>query len=300
MTTDRRPLLVFTDPGLDDALALIWLLEQSEIEVIGLVPVAGNQSALQSEKNATLLLRKMGRVDIPIYSTREVSQKHDRLSRIHGHDGLGDYFSERQKELSPEADNRRISDFRISQKHIPFEILSIGSCTAAALFLGTHLPVVHQITIMGGVWNTEGNYEGDGEFNFSLDHGAASQLLSSSLPMSVVPLDVTRSVSFEPSEQVVEQTRNTRATDLFNALAQRYADLAKDRQSVPYPHDLTAASSLLHPDLFDWKEGDLQLNGSRLRFGSGATDTCAFDKRLATGLTTSSDTVLRTILKDLP
>jgi purine nucleosidase len=231
-TVGKKRALVFTDPGIDDAMAIIYLLNQPRVELIGVVAVAGNVPAARAESNTGFILDSVG-ADIPIYRTHHLEQPFADSSDYHGKDGLGGLGAGRT-----EAEAAPIELFTSGEHH---DVLSLGPCTVVERFARANQ--FDALVQMGGLLGEGGNYRGL-EYNFYLDTGSAARLLGEYKP-KVVPLETCR------IELELPEIEHGKA--LFRGLARSYSELARQRGSMPYYFDLVAAIAYAEPDRFEWR-----------------------------------------------
>ncbi|MEN8905611.1 MAG: nucleoside hydrolase [Clostridiales bacterium] len=271
MHENTKNVLIFSDPGLDDALAIVWLLNQSKINIIGTIPVAGNHSVYQVTRNMIKILKNLGRMDIPVYLTDTIPQKYHQLANVHGHDAMGDFIEGKS------IGNKSLKKFDeifsdINNKE--YEIISLAPCTILARFLKEIKKKPLKITIMGGLRNVKANYKG-GEFNIGIDENSAIEVFSySTCPINMIPLDVTRQYFLSNTISDFNEDEKEKVR-FFRNLCKRYLDLALIRGKNAFPHDLTAALTLLHSDIFSWDIGNISLNSFKIDLTKGIKDKVA-------------------------
>lgn len=259
-------LVVFTDLGLDDALALVWLIDHTEVTVAAVVAAAGNVSSQSSDRNVRVLLRAAGRRDIPVFHTRGVRQNYQSLPAVHGEDGLGDF----EPPLAEPPRGGTVGKRSLSElpqqigSATPLQVLCLSPCTALRAALGPLDSRVSRIHLMGGRIDEPGNFDGASEFNFGLAPEAATAVIDESAPR-VVPLDFTRQfpLGAGSSPLLIQEPESNR--ELFRKLATRYRGLAELRGGTPVPHDLVAAWSLLNSDRIEWHSGRFDTADQKLR-----------------------------------
>ncbi|KOX16244.1 nucleoside hydrolase [Saccharothrix sp. NRRL B-16348] len=193
------PLIIDTDPGVDDAFAIALAAASPEVDLIGVTTVFGNVSLENTTRNALRLLTLLGRDDVPVGvgASRPLIHPHPHLSSAHGEDGLSGYA-----DTLPEA--TRGPDARdavtllrdlLDQAERPVTIVPIGPLTNIALLLAAHpnlKPKIGRLVVMGGGVHG-GNVTATAEFNVWSDPEAARRVLvEEDVPTTLVPMDLTR------------------------------------------------------------------------------------------------------------
>ncbi len=192
-----RPVLVDCDTGIDDALALLYLLAQPGVAVVGVSTVFGNISATGAAANTRRVLALAGRADIPVAIGAQrplVGDPSHLGSQVHGADGLGGAdLPEAPPQPDPVSAAQLIS--ALSHRYAgELHILAIGALTNLALALAAEPDLVDRVprvTIMGGAADAPGNYTPAAEANIFHDPHAAQRVISARWATELVPLDVT-------------------------------------------------------------------------------------------------------------
>ena len=177
MTDDRIPLLIDTDPGVDDALALLMAFHDPRHRLLGLTITAGNVGLRHTVANALKLCEVAG-VDVPVYAGCPVPLVHDAADAayVHGQDGFGDtgYVPAVRQ---AEAEHAALAILRFSHEYAGRLLLvTLGPLTnlALALRLDPTLPSrVGRLVVMGGAVTGQGNTSIPAEFNIAFDPEAA-------------------------------------------------------------------------------------------------------------------------------
>lgn len=176
--TDRIPLLIDTDPGVDDALALLMAFNDARHEIVGLTIAAGNVGLQYTVRNALKLCEVAGRADIPVFAGAPAPLLHPSpdAGYVHGQDGFGDVgFAPPM--CQAEDEHAALSILRLSHEHAGRLVLvALGPLTniALALKLDPTLPQrVARFVVMGGAVTCHGNITPAAEFNFYFDPEAA-------------------------------------------------------------------------------------------------------------------------------
>lgn len=251
----KKRVIIDTDPGLDDALAILFALGCGQFDILGLTTVAGNIGLERTTGNAGGLLAVMGRGDIPVIRgtdlplTRELQ---DLVAIVHGADGLKGVTL--PEPLSTPLDDAPAWIARTLSAAEPgsIDILALGPLTNIAHVLTEHPEVVDrigEIIVMGGTIHEPGNSGPSSEFNFASDPEAVSVILGSKARVTIVPLDVTRKVraSVEYVADLPDTTHGRLARELLTAYLQ------DGRQSRPL-HDPCVMLMALDPGIFTIEE----------------------------------------------
>ena len=177
MTEARIPLLIDTDPGVDDALALLMAFADARHEVVGLTIAAGNVGLDHTVANALKLCEVCG-VDVPVFAGAPEPLLHPMrdAAHVHGRDGFGDigYAPAARK---ADAEHAALAILRLSHAHAgKLLLVALGPLTniALALKLDPTLPSrIARCVVMGGAVSAHGNITPAAEFNIGFDPEAA-------------------------------------------------------------------------------------------------------------------------------
>lgn len=175
--TDKIPLLIDTDPGVDDALALLMAFNDSRHDIVGLTIAAGNVGLDHTVRNA-LKLCEVANVDVPVFAGTPVPLLHASpdAGYVHGLDGFGD-VGYPPPARQAEAEHAALAILRLSHEYAGRLLLvALGPLTniALALKLDPTLPQrVARFVVMGGAVTGHGNITPAAEFNIYFDPEAA-------------------------------------------------------------------------------------------------------------------------------
>ncbi len=195
-----RDIIIDTDPGIDDAVAILLALASPELNVLGLVAVAGNVSLAVAERNARSIAALAGQPDVPVYAgcAAPLRRALRTAGARHGEGGLGALA------LPEPAASLRVEDgvdFLIEAvRRAPPQAVTwcaLGPLTniATALERAPDLAArLAGIVVMGGTSSPLGVVNPVAEFNFYTDPDAAAVVFASGAPIALVPLDLTRQV----------------------------------------------------------------------------------------------------------
>lgn len=193
------PILIDTDPGIDDALALLMAWSSPEVSVDAITTVAGNVGVDKGTANVFRLMalrRPEPRPLVAVGAAEPLARALQTATRYHGEDGLGDLTDWPEAEGPPasrEAVGVILEHARRLQRLLT--LVALGPLTNLALALKADTPAlgfVGRIVAMGGAVDVPGNVTPSAEFNMYVDPEAAHRVLAAKLPLDLVPLDATR------------------------------------------------------------------------------------------------------------
>jgi len=211
----RNPILIDTDAGVDDALAIIYAMRSPEIRVRAITTVAGNVEVDKCTRNVRLLLEYFSDAEKPeVVQGARKPMKADLVTapEVHGVDGLGN-TQPRQRHAQRSGGDRGaecIRDFCEAYSG-QLIVVALGPLTNIARALKKYpksLSKVKRIVTMGGAFRVPGNTGPVAEFNYFVDPHAAHTVMNSGLPITVVPLDLTQQMVFTRTE-ALQATRGS-------------------------------------------------------------------------------------------
>jgi purine nucleosidase len=260
-----RALLIDTDPGVDDALAVLLAARSPELEIVGLTTVFGNAAVEVTTRNALALLELIGRSDVPVFmgaAAPLVGTYLGPVTQVHGHDGMGDGGALPTPRASPTPDVTAAEFIVQSARERPgtLTILALGPLTNLALALALEPDLARRIeavVLMGGNAVVPGNATPAAEANMLGDPEAADRVLGADWPVTMVGLDVTHQVNLRGAQlDQMARVGGPVGTIASRALPQ-YRSFFESTNGIDgiYLHDPTVVGHLLWPELFgvsDW------------------------------------------------
>jgi len=251
-----KRVIIDTDPGVDDALALMLAFNSPELEVEAITSVAGNVGIELATENILKMLEFLGVSDIPVAAgaSKPLLRRMSDASEFHGRTGLGEAAMPKPRLIrDPRTAVELIIDEadRLSEE---LTIVPIGPLTNIASVILARPGIVNQIeglVIMGGAFNLTpygyGNANAVAEFNVWHDPEAAKIVFSSGIPIKAIGLDVTTDPANRMSREIFEEieglgTRKGRlVADLCRGFVQRFGGFSL--------HDPLAVASVADPSL---------------------------------------------------
>lgn len=256
-----------TDPGLDDALAIIWAVQQEEKigwKIRGISTVNGNLNLEQVNGNAYAILSHLGRTDIPIHSGayNPLIQKPYQADYVHGQE-LGPFSVKPIDRLGGEqnAKNSRNAKNAIEAladclKSLADDekllLVTLAPLTNIGIFLRLYPELaskIERIVIMGG--GTHGNVTYYAEFNIYVDPEAAKIVFNSTIPITMSSLDITDNYAYiYPSEfdKYLPLSKNEWTKQILDYMLN--AEYRDDEECLPL-YDPTAMVAAAYPELFE-------------------------------------------------
>jgi purine nucleosidase len=252
-----RPIIIDTDPGIDDAVAILLALASPELEVLGLVAVAGNLPLAATARNARSIVELAGCPELPVYAgcPRPLGRTRVDAEAAHGTAGLGDLV------LPPPAVPPRpehgvlyLIDKLRGAEPKGVTLCALGPLTNIAMALVAAPDIasgVAELVLMGGASHGLGNASPVAEFNIYADPHAAALVFNSGLRVTMVPLDVTQGVRSTRERIAPIRALGTRCGVAIAELLGPRRGLARPPMAM---HDPCVIAYLLMPELFRWRE----------------------------------------------
>jgi len=296
------PVLIDTDPGIDDALALLFAWNSPEIRVEVITTVAGNVPLHAASMNLLRLLALRKPVPRPVVAagaTGPLARALTTATRYHGEDGLGDLPDWPEVERLPDSPGAVSVIVDAARRHErELTIVALGPLTNLALALkedAVAVGRVGRIVAMGGAVDVPGNVTPTAEFNMFVDPEAAHRVLAAGLPLELVPLDATRLAVLPRAgmRATLARSQGTLASRI-QAFSDRGFRIAHgDGEDGMALHDPLAVGLAIDPSLGKWEAVRLAIgpDGETLR-ASGAPNC-----RVAKGV--DSDRFIRLFLDRL-
>jgi len=260
--TGRGPsrVIIDTDPGVDDALALLLAMRSPVLTIEAITPVAGNVPLALTLPNALRLVEIAGRTNIPVAAGAKapLMRRLVTATYAHGENGLGGaVFPEPTTKPVPEPAAEYIR--RVVRKY-PHEVtlITLGPLTniAAALDSDPELaPLVRGLTMMGGSLSG-GNITPAAEFNIYVDPEAARIVFQSGIPITMVGLDVTRKTSLTDEHVRLLEGAQNPVSQAAAKIGRNAINHNRERGFLvgPNMHDSLAVAAFLDPTILKWQE----------------------------------------------
>jgi len=282
-----RKIIIDTDPGQDDAVAILLALASPELQVLGLTAVAGNVPLALTQRNTRQIVELSGH-RTPVYAGCDAPLKRKLVTAeyVHGKTGLNGITL--PEPTHPLQDQHAV-DFLIEtlRREAPGSVTlcPLGPLTNIATAFTRApdiIPRVAEIVLMGGAYFEVGNVTPAAEFNIYVDPEAAEIVFKSGVPLVVMPLDVTHKAL--TSRAWVEEMRRL-GTPVGQAVAswtdffERFDTAKYGSEGAPL-HDPCVIAYLIEPALFHGRHINVEIEtGSELTLGMTVADWWRVTKR---------------------
>ena len=276
-----RPIIVDTDPGQDDAVAILVALAASELDVVGITTVAGNVPQPLVTTNALKLCELVGRIDVRVFAGAEQPLERELYTAeyVHGPTGIDG------ADLPPPVttpDGKEAVDFIIESCLAAGDegitLCPIGPLTNIASAIArepTIIPKIREIALMGGGFFQGGNTTPVAEFNIYVDPDAAAIVFGSGAPITMFPLDVTHKALVLPEDLDRIRAIGTPVSDAVAGMLDFYERHDVEKYGIPGGplHDPCVVAYLIEPSLFSGKACRVEVEtDSELTIGQTVVD----------------------------
>ncbi len=282
MPHSPRKIIIDTDPGQDDAFAILLALGSPEdIDLLGIVAVAGNVPLALTQKNSRMICELAGKPDVKVFAgcDRPLKRKLVTAEHVHGKTGLdGPVLADPKMPLQEQHGVDFIIETLRREASGTVTLCPLGPLTnIAAAFLKAPDVVakVQQIVLMGGAYFEVGNITPAAEFNIYVDPEAADIVFKSGVPLVVMPLDVTHKVLTTRARVEAFRAMGTNV----GRVAAEWADFFERFDMEKYGsdggplHDPTVIAYLIRPELFKGRHINVEIETlSELTLGMTVAD----------------------------
>ncbi len=262
-----RKIIIDTDPGQDDAVAILLALASPEVEVLGVVAVAGNVPLDLTSKNARIVCELAGRPDIKVFEGCDRPMRHTLVTAEHVHGKTGLDGPAMPDPTMPLQDGHGV-DFIIEtlRAEAPgtVTLCPLGPLTNIATAFEKAPDIadrVQEIVLMGGAYFQVGNITPAAEFNIYVDPEAADIVFKSGCPVTVMPLDVTHKALTTAPRVEAFRALGTEAGRMVAEWTDFFERFDKEKYgSAGAPlHDPCVIAYLIQPDLFSGRHVNVEI-----------------------------------------
>lgn len=277
----QRKIIIDTDPGQDDAVAILLALASPEIEVLGITAVAGNVPLNLTKKNARIVCELAQKTEIKVFAGCDTPMKRPLVTaeHVHGKTGLdGPTLPDPQMPLQKQHAVDFIIETVRNNEAGTITLCPLGPLTNIATAIEKAPDIkekVQEIVLMGGAYFEVGNITPTAEFNIYVDPEAAEIVFQSNIKITVLPLDVTH-------KALVTEARNNAFRALNSPVGKAVAEMTDfferfDKEKYGSDgaplHDPCVIAYILSPDLFSGRHINVEVETqSELTLGMTVAD----------------------------
>lgn len=260
-------IIIDTDPGQDDAVAILLALASPEIEVLGITAVAGNVPLDLTVKNALKIRELAGRLDVPVFAGADAPMARPLTTAEHVHGATGLDGADLPEPGAGAEDTHAVDfivDTLMAEAAGSVTLVPIGPLTNIGLALERAPEIagrIKRIVLMGGAYFEVGNLTPAAEFNIYVDPEAADLVFRSGVPLVVASLDVTHKVLTTPARNAAFRAIGTRVGETVAAWTgffERF-DMEKYGSEGAPLHDPCTIAWILSPDLFSGRHINVEI-----------------------------------------
>lgn len=274
-------IVIDTDPGQDDAVAILVALASPELDVAAITTVAGNVPLALTSRNALAMVELAGRTDVPVYAGCERPMVRELVTAEYVHGPTGIDGAELPEPDTPLGEGHAVDALvALLEAAEPgtVTICTLGPLSNLAVALVRHPAIagrIREIVMMGGGFFEGGNTTPAAEFNMYVDPHAAHVVFTSGVPITMMPLDVTHQALTSKSRIERLRSLGTRAGDAVAGMLDFFDrhDEAKYGTDGGPLHDPCVIAYLLQPQLFSGRRCHVAIeHHSELTMGMTVVD----------------------------
>ncbi|BCH34662.1 hypothetical protein MesoLjLc_65920 [Mesorhizobium sp. L-8-10] len=258
-----RKIIIDTDPGQDDAFAILFALgSPDEVEVVALTTVGGNVPLALTSRNALQIAELAGRADVPVYAgcSRPMVKALKTAEYVHGPTGIdGCTLPEPSQPLQQQHAVNYLVEALMAAPEGELTVCTLGPMTNLGMAMVMEpriIPRIREVVLMGGGFFEGGNATPAAEFNIWVDPHAAAVVFDSGAPVTMASIDCTYTAQMTP-----EWLQSLRALGSRSAVeAANMADFYRQYGSHKFPtearpiHDACVTGYLLAPHLYEQRQ----------------------------------------------
>ena len=277
----KRAIIIDTDPGQDDAIAILLALASPELEVLGITAVAGNVPLELTQTNARKICELAGRTDMRVFAgaSRPLVRPLVTAEYVHGKTGLdGPVLPEPEMALEDGFAVDFIIDTIRARPNQSVTLCALGPLTNIALALVKAPDIAaktREIVLMGGGFFEGGNVTPAAEFNIYVDPHAATTVFEAGIPIVMAPLDCTHKALTTRAREAALRAKKTPVCDAAADLIDFFERFDEDKYGTDGGplHDPCVIAYLLQPALFKGRHCNVSIETtSELTMGMTVID----------------------------
>lgn len=265
---EARKILIDTDPGVDDAMAIFYALRSPELDVVGLTTIFGNAETEVTTRNALTLLEIAERTDIPVAkgAARPLAMDYrGAVEFVHGADGQGNVNLDPPVTTVADLDAAHFIIDTVMSLPGEITLVPLGPLTniALAMLIEPRLTDnVAEMVLMGGAAFVGGNASPAAEANILNDPEAADIVFGATCPIVMAGLDVTEATLMTSADIAELSTFDNAMARHITSILPHYHRFYQERLGLDgiHVHDSSTISYLLAPELYTWSEFPIRVD----------------------------------------
>lgn len=277
----KRKIIIDTDPGHDDALAIMMLEKSRLFDILAITTVAGNSTIQNTTNNARYILDLIGS-STPLYSGANAPLERELIqAKVHGTSGLAGAIIAKHEQLTGNAVDKIIEIIKKCPDQI--SILTLGPLTNIAEAFRKDksiIPITKEIITMGGAIAVPGNKNRVAEFNIFVDPDAADIVFQAPVKKTLIPLDACNDVFLTLDD--FERLKTSNLYEPLQVMMAHYIEGIRkfEKTTGAIMYDPLAAYFLINPASFSMELMDIQVETrSELTRGMTVADRRIWGKK---------------------
>lgn len=276
----REKVIIDTDPGIDDSVAIMMAFQAPSVQVLGLTTIFGNCTTLYATRNALSLCERAGHPEVPVAQGSAEPLKGGKphvADFVHGSDGLGNISIPDPTVKKVEQSAAEFLVDKVSEFPGEVAVLALGPLTNVALAIKmdpSFASKVKRIVVLGGAFFSAGNATPSAEANIHSDPEAADIVFTSGADIYVVGLNITTQVSFTDEDLLELRNSKGKHAQFLADICKFYRDWHVKSYGVPavFLHDPVSFAALVHPEYFTFKKGVVRVETQGICTGHTSID----------------------------
>lgn len=273
-------IIIDTDPGVDDSMAILMAFQTPELDILGLTTIFGNVTTKDATRNALILCETAGRSDVPVAegSLEPLKGGTPRICDfVHGSDGMGNLSLPSPKGKKDEKSAVEFLVDKVSEFPGEVSILALGPLTNLALAVksdASFASKVKRIVVLGGSFFASGNVNPAAEANIYGDPEAADVVFTSGANIDVVGINITTQCTLTDEDLSDLRESKGRHAQFLSDMCKFYRDwhVKSDGLCGIFLHDPVSFVALVRPDLFTYKKGVVRVETQGICVGHTLMD----------------------------
>ncbi|RZC78644.1 hypothetical protein C5167_003854 [Papaver somniferum] len=273
-------IIIDTDPGVDDSMAILIAFQTPELDILGLTTIFGNVTTKDATRNALILCETAGRTDLPVAegSLEPLKGGTPRICDfVHGSDGMGNLSLPSPKGKKNEKSAVEFLVDKVSEFPGEVSILALGPLTNLALAVksdASFASKVKRIVVLGGSFFASGNVNPAAEANVYGDPEAADVVFTSGANIDVVGINITTQCTLTDEDLSDLRESKGRHAQFLSDMCKFYRDwhVKSDGLYGIFLHDPVSFVALVRPDLFTYKKGVVRVETQGICVGHTLMD----------------------------